>query len=124
MKIYQAENVDAGQMAGLILSPAPGTPGKTGANGLLRDISFAAHTDGLGENVGRYLLPGTYIAVLDGNPFLENALGQASSPKRTKSSSVVFGVLGINRSPMKIQVKESAQGIWQDGGRGQYLVFL
>jgi len=31
--------------------------------------------------------------VLDGNPFIENALGSAASAKRTKSSAVVFGIL-------------------------------
>jgi len=47
----------------------------------------------LNDSAGKYLLPDTYIAVLDGNPFIENALGSASSPKRTKSSAVVFGIL-------------------------------
>ena len=44
-------------------------------------------------NVKRYLLPNTYIAVLDGNPFIENALGSAARPKRTRSWDVVFGIL-------------------------------
>ena len=62
-------------------------------NGLLHDLSFAAHADALGTNAVKYLLPNTYLAVLEGNPFLENALGAASSAKRTKSSCVVFGLL-------------------------------
>jgi hypothetical protein len=37
-------------------------------------------------------VPNSYLVVLDGNPFLENALA-ASSPKRTRSSAVVFGLL-------------------------------
>ena len=98
-KIYQADNVDAGQMAGLIPSSPPASRDQSGVSGLLHDVSFAAHTDALGENIGKYLLPGTYIAVLDGNPFLENALGPASRPKRTKSSSVVFGVLESTAFP-------------------------
>lgn len=95
-KIYQAENVDAGQMAGLILSPVsdPADPaGKFAAAALLHDLTYAAHTDALGANVGRYLLPGTYIAELNGNPFLENGLGRASSPQRTRASAVVYGIL-------------------------------
>jgi hypothetical protein len=38
-------------------------------------------------------LPNSYLAVLEGNPFIENALGAAASPLRTKSSAVVFGIL-------------------------------
>lgn len=93
VNVYQADNVDAGQKAGLILSKLSRTSEKEGADGLLRDISFTAHTDSLSEMAGKYLLPNTYIAVLDGNPFIENALGSAASPKRTKSSAVVFGIL-------------------------------
>jgi hypothetical protein len=93
MNIYQADNVAAGQKAGLVLSKQTRASEKTGADGLLRDIGFTAHTDSLNEMAGKYLLPNTYIAVLDGNPFIENALGSASSPKRTKSSAVVFGIL-------------------------------
>jgi hypothetical protein len=93
MNFYEADNVAAGQIAGLILSKQLQPSEKSGANGLLHDISFAAHADSLGDSAGKYLLPNTYIAVLDGNPFIENALGSASSPKRTKSSAVVFGIL-------------------------------
>ncbi len=93
MNFYGASNVAAGQKTGLILAkPAPASE-KSGANGLLRDISFATHVDSLSESAGKYLMPNTYIAVLDQNPFIENALGPASSPKRTRSSAVVFGIL-------------------------------
>jgi hypothetical protein len=93
MNFYEASNVAAGQKAGLILSRPSHTSEKSGANGLLHDIGFAARADSLTDSVGKYLLPNSYIAVLDGNPFIENALGTASSPKRTKSSAVVFGIL-------------------------------
>ena len=93
MNFYEADNVAAGQKAGLILSKSPQASEKTGAAGLLHDITFTAHADTLNGSAGKYLLPNTYIAVLDGNPFIENALGPASSPKRTISSSVVFGIL-------------------------------
>ncbi|HTX22150.1 MAG TPA: hypothetical protein VMD27_09895 [Candidatus Aquilonibacter sp.] len=93
MNVYQANNVDAGQKAGLILSKQSQHVEKSGAAGLLRDIGFTARTDSLAANAGKYLSPNSYIAVLDGNPFLENALGSAASPQRTKSSAVVFGIL-------------------------------
>ena len=94
--VYQVDNVAAGQKAGLILSKLSRSFEKAGAAGLLHDISFAAHTDALNAMAGKYLQPNTYIAVLDGNPFIENALGPASSPKRTKSSAVVFGILSAD----------------------------
>ena len=93
MKAYQADNVAAGQKAGLISSKQFQVLAKSGPDGLLRDLGFAAHLDSLKYDVGSYLQPNTYIAVLEGNPFLENALGSSSSPKRTKSSAVVFGIL-------------------------------
>jgi hypothetical protein len=93
MNFYEAENVAAGQKAGLIRSKQSQAPEKSGTDGLLRDLGFAARPDALKGGAGKYLLPDTYIAVLDGNPFIENALGPAASPRRTKSSAVVFGIL-------------------------------
>jgi hypothetical protein len=96
LNLYQAENVAAGQKAGLIPVELHPSPLFSGAEGMLRDITFVARTDlleGLANTAGGSLLPNSYLAVLDGNPFLENALGSASSPKRTKSSAVVFGIL-------------------------------
>ncbi len=93
MKFYEAANIPAGQMAAMTASKPQQTPEKTGAQGLLRDIGFAARTISLDGNAAKYLTPNTYIAVLDGNPFIENGLGSAASPKRTKSSAVVIGTL-------------------------------
>jgi hypothetical protein len=45
------------------------------------------------NNCPALLRPGTYIAELDANPFLENGLGSKSSAKRTRSRGVVYGVL-------------------------------
>ncbi len=92
MKIFEAHNVPAGQKSELLVATLEPTPAKqTGGKGLLLDLGFATHTDGL--NPARYLLPNTYVAMLDGNPFIENALGAASKPKRTKTSAVLFGIL-------------------------------
>lgn len=93
MNIYQANNVDAGQKAGLILSKTSVPRRQSGVQGLWHDTGFAANGDSLSNNAAKYLLPNSYIAVLNGNPFLENALGSASSHKRTKSADVVFGML-------------------------------
>jgi hypothetical protein len=99
MNVYEAENIAAGQKAGLIPSKPAQQSRKTGPAGLWHEIGFAAKTDALNDGAGKfygaesYLMANTYIAVLNGNPFIENALGAASSPKRTKSSAVVFGIL-------------------------------
>ncbi len=93
LNVYHATDVPAGQKAGLILSPQSQPAGQSGANGLLRELTYVARPDELADSAGKFLTPNSYLAVLDGNPFIENALGDASSPKRTKSSAVVFGIL-------------------------------
>ena len=114
---YRATNVAAGQKVSLI--PMAGPPvhhagGRTtrvemagdspiselqGPAKLIHDAGFAfSRTEDLNGEGGadgptKYLLPNTYIAALDGNPFIENALGPAARPQRTKSSAVVYGIL-------------------------------
>jgi hypothetical protein len=95
MNLYQAGHVGAGEKGGLLLSKSPGAPQKLGAAGMLRDLGFAGSQHPLGDEAGKYLLPNSYVAVLDGNPFLENALAGAASARRTKSSCVVFGILEV-----------------------------
>ena len=92
-KIYQARDIAAGQKAGLRAAGGLPVSNGSGAEGLLQVIGFATKTDVLGDNVKKYLLPGTYIAELDGNPFIENALGPAASPLRTRTAAVVYGIL-------------------------------
>jgi len=93
MHLYLVNNVAAGEKGGLIEAKSEVTLEKTGPERLLTDISFAANPDTLHDNFGKYLRPNTYIAVLDGNPFIENALGSAANAKRTRTSAVVFGSL-------------------------------
>ena len=92
-KIYQAHNLAAGQKAGLIAASHARVSGQLGAGALFQEIGFATHLNGLGGDTDKYLRPGTYIAELDGNPFIENALGAAASPKRTRTAAVVYGLL-------------------------------
>src|ERR1035437_8969717 len=93
MNVYAATSVAAGQKAGLIPSPQSQPAERSGVNGLWHEITYVARPDPLDGGAGKFLTPNSYIAVLDGNPFIENALGSASSPKRTKSSAIVFGIL-------------------------------
>lgn len=90
-KIYQARNVAAGQTASLVASGDFRISERLGAGELFHDIGFTARADGL--NFKKYLLPGTYVAELEGNPFVENALGPAASPKRTRTAAVIYGIL-------------------------------
>jgi hypothetical protein len=99
MNVYQATGVAPGQKTGLILSPQSQPAEKSGANELLREITYVARPDALASLSRKFLTPNSYIAVLDGNPFIENALGAVSSPKRTKSSAVVFGILEPSLAP-------------------------
>jgi hypothetical protein len=93
MNVYAATSVAAGQKAGLIPSPQSQPAERSGVNGLWHEITYVARPDPLDGGAGKFLTPNSYIAVLDGNPFIENALGSASSPKHTKSSAIVFGIL-------------------------------
>jgi hypothetical protein len=121
--IYRAYNIAAGQKASLI--PVGGTPvdlhegqkvsvippagsrisAQLGAAGLLHDYGFTLQNSeqlslaGNATSAEKYLLPNTYIAELDGNPFIENALGSAASPKRTRTSAIVFGILDPTDTP-------------------------
>ncbi len=91
-KIYHAGNVAAGQTASLIPSGNSRVSDQLGAGEFLGAIGFATQSTWL-DSPERFLLPGTYIAVLEGNPFIENALGPAASPKRTRTTAVVYGML-------------------------------
>jgi hypothetical protein len=92
MKMFEAHNIPAGQKGGLVSSALKVTT-KSGQDGLLRLIGIAPHGDLPDEGIEKNILPGSYIAVLEGNPFIENALGAASVAKRTKSTTVVFGIM-------------------------------
>ena len=94
MKFYEAHNIAAGEKGGLI-SAAQKPSGQNGPSGLLRELGFAANSGSI-DAIAKTILPNTYIAVLEGNPFIENALGKASSPERTKMSAVVFGILAAD----------------------------
>ncbi|MEI9864630.1 MAG: hypothetical protein WDN00_08770 [Limisphaerales bacterium] len=98
-KIFQAKNIAAGQKGGLALSKQSADTGKSDTEALFTAIGYTAQPESWNGNAEKYLRPGTYLAVLDGNPFIENALGSSASPKRTKSSAVVYGILDATDAP-------------------------
>ncbi|HTV43554.1 MAG TPA: hypothetical protein VMF08_23525 [Candidatus Sulfotelmatobacter sp.] len=96
MNFYEATDVPAGQKIGLIPAKQAHSLDKSGPEGLKRDIGFSAKSADeylAGGAAQSYLMPNTYIAVLDGNPFVENALTSDPNPKHTKSIAVVYGIL-------------------------------
>lgn len=97
-KIYHAGNIAAGQTASLISSGNSQVSDQLGAGEFLREIGFATQSTWL-SHPEKFLLPDTYIAELDGNPFVENALGSAASPKRTRTTAVVYGILDSPENP-------------------------
>jgi hypothetical protein len=99
MQVYQTGYVAAGQKAALTPVRSSTPLEQTGARMLLDNLGYTASTNTLGDNATRFLTPHSYIAVLDGNPFVENALGSAASARRTHSSAVVFGILGADDMP-------------------------
>jgi hypothetical protein len=97
MHFYQAADVPAGQPAVLKAVSNPPPAQKLGPRGLLGSLGYAPSPPG--DESLNYLQPGTYLAVLEGNPFVENALGAAASAKRTRSSAVVYGILDPPATP-------------------------
>ena len=99
---YQADNVAAGEKGGLIpCTLAQAAAEKTGVQGLLRDVTFAAHTDGL--EIKRIPFA-KHLHRRAGREIRSSKMRSAApaSPKRTKSSALVFGIL---IPQMKVQVK-------------------
>jgi len=89
--IFQARSIAAGQKATLTpTGRAIQGQEKAGPRQLLRDASFAVK---LPADTEKFLQPGTYLANLEGNPFVEPGLGSADRPERNRASAVVFGVL-------------------------------
>jgi hypothetical protein len=91
-RLFTATGIPAGQTA--ILTPSSNSSaGGGGARSLLPRIGAIQVDEIVSTNAPSYLMPRTYIAELEANPFLENALGPKAKSARTKSRCVVYGVL-------------------------------
>jgi hypothetical protein len=100
-RIFTATNVAAGQKVKLTLSSQnPQLWRSAGSVQALADkIGFNQLGDYAFTNAFEYLSPDSYIAELEGNPFLENGLGARSKSARTKARSVVYGLLETTSKP-------------------------
>ncbi|HEX7654474.1 MAG TPA: hypothetical protein VF607_13285 [Verrucomicrobiae bacterium] len=92
-KLFAGTDIAAGAQGALLPTAAAATPENPGAAGIWQDLTYATRTDQAEVTAQKRLSPNTYLAVLDANPFLENALGPAARPLRTKAASVVYGLL-------------------------------
>jgi ABC-2 type transport system ATP-binding protein len=92
-KIYSAADLAAGKEATLVL----GERNAQGEPAALRQLfsgEWLQHYKSLTEHPEDYLLPGCYIATLDGTPFLEEGMTGA---RPRGSRSVVYGIMGESR---------------------------
>lgn len=93
-RIYSAANILAGRKA--TLSPnaaAPNVTDELGPRALFDRAGYCPGEDTLATEAVSYLLPGTYLAELNSEPFLENGLGPKAKYARNRSRSVVYGIL-------------------------------
>jgi len=89
-RIYSAQNIAAGAKAELTLTQ--NTLPKENKNNTWRNAYSSNWTnayDGIIEKPQEYLMPGTYIAVLNTSPFVEQSLAKI---KKQNLESVVFGI--------------------------------
>jgi hypothetical protein len=99
-RLYRAEKIPAGARAVLTWDKTSEQPGsQAGPAALLENQSFATHEETLEGTAQRFLSPGTYIAILDSNPFIENGLGTAAKSGRTRQTAIVYGVLDAPANP-------------------------
>jgi len=75
------------------------TGSDSGPEAFEKRIGFAVELPSANFDPADFLRPGSYIAELDRNPFLENGLGAKVKPERLRSSAVVYGILEGRTGP-------------------------
>jgi hypothetical protein len=99
-RVYHAGVVDAGQKAPLAsMTRMAKTGSDSGPEAFEKRIGFAVELPSANFDPADFLRPGSYIAELDRNPFLENGLGAKVKPERLRSSAVVYGILEGRTGP-------------------------
>ncbi len=87
-------NVGAGQKAKL--SPFKDHPklgARLGVKGLFKELGYTVQLHSEGQNTAEFLVPGSYVAELKENPFLEKGLSGKTKPASGQGRSFVFGML-------------------------------
>jgi hypothetical protein len=100
-KIYSATKIHAGDKAKLVANTeVPMVSQQLGPRKLADGVGLSTIPPDFGTtNAVPFLRPGTYIADLESNPFIENGLGTGAKSARTKSRALVYGVLESNAQP-------------------------
>jgi hypothetical protein len=92
-RIYTAADIPVGRKATLTVHAEQTTvSAQTGTGSLIERSVFTA-PESIVNGATACLRPGTYIADLATNPFLENALGAKAKAGHTRTRCVVFGLL-------------------------------
>ncbi|HEU5123181.1 MAG TPA: hypothetical protein VFW05_03855 [Verrucomicrobiae bacterium] len=99
-KVYFATKIHAGDKAKLVANTeVPRVSQQLGPRKLADTIGLSIISGFETADATIYLRPGTYIADLETNPFIENGLGSRAKSARTKSRALVYGVLESNAQP-------------------------
>ncbi|MCL4177283.1 MAG: hypothetical protein KJ072_06010 [Verrucomicrobia bacterium] len=97
-RLHQADRIAAGQKSVLVPAAEARVPGRgLGPRPLFLETGYAGQSSQLETNAAGYLLPGTYLAELDGSPFLESGLGDG--PARSRTRVFVYGILDSPATP-------------------------
>lgn len=97
--VYAAFTIGPGQRAALTpLDTAVQEPNPT-FRSFFENAHLAPTHEFLATNAVASLSANTYIAELDGNPFIENGLGPKAASSRTKSRAIVYGLLEPSPQP-------------------------
>ncbi len=97
-RLFQGSQIAAGQQAPLIPTTRERrSEERLGVRPLFFEASYGAQCDLLTTNAAAYLRSGTYVAELDGSPFLENGLGNRNT--RLRNRAFVYGVLDPPATP-------------------------
>ena len=93
-KVYTGLKIAAGQPGSLSPSPLPLEAGSaSGVRALLEKLGPTPGMTNLSSLATSCLRPGTYLAVLDSSPFLENGLGPKAGSARIEARTLVYGIL-------------------------------
>ncbi len=99
-KVFTAGQIGAGQKANLSRSTeSPNLREQAGARALFARVSYGGQAGQLTGKEVSFLLPGTYIAEVEGSPFLENGLGPNVKKARVKARTFVYGILESPPAP-------------------------
>jgi hypothetical protein len=92
-QIYSAAGIGPGEKATLSTCAShPKVYSQSGLRSFL-DRRGVEPLDGVTNSAPDYLLPNTYMAELEANPFLENGLGPKAKSARNRERCVVYGIL-------------------------------